>query len=896
MPTRKLLALTIFLSSSLSAAYAQKMYWTDTFRGVIERANLDGTDREVIVAIPESGPRGITLDLDGGKVYWTDSFLDRIQRANLDGTGVQDLITTGLDEPRGIALDLGQGKMYWTDRGTDSIHRANLNGSARENLIVSGLNDPFQIVLDLSGGKMYWADGTPGNRILRANLDGSDVETILSGLVDPVGLGIDFDAGKMYWTEYSGRRIRRANLDGSDIEDVVTTPVYEPLGLFLDPTADIIYWTDTGSNKIQRGKLDGSEVYDLVVVNLDNPREITADLRCPAGGEDCQPNSIPDDCDLIRAFSKDCNANGVPDECDIAEGVSQDCDGNGNGVPDECEPDCNDNGIADSCDIAVTASDDCNVNEVPDECEPDCNDNDITDECDIADATSADCNRNGVPDECDLAGATSHDCNFNNIPDECEDDCNFNGFDDACDLANGTSEDCNDNNIPDECERDCNSNDVADSCDIGSGAADDCNANGVPDECETDCDNNGIADECDRSAGRTLPCGILELVPSGSTGPYEVRGQELVIPQGGVQVEFEFLVSNWGATPGGPVLGGFQGVFLTDSLRGSDTAISSTYGPDLELPVYVQCEEDADCPPSSPPPVTQTDGCGTLGDGLCDDYLAGFMAVRVCLNDMTTPCWTNADCPAGVACVEDPRFVFSDRERILIVVIPGEDYTRTVEWWGVTLYPEEDDGDTRYYAGTLRIIVPESASGSYTLRLNTDPLYAILNASNGVSLPVAVIHGRLTIAGACCFPDGSCMSMGESECADAGGSYAPGGCEGDADGDGVVDACDPCPYDDPDDSDGDGVCDSDDGCPDDPTKIDPGICGCGIDDNVDTDGDSTPDCVDQCPGIDDATFAPCDAEAIPTVSTWGLVIVALLLLIVAKVCLSRPAPMRDQRM
>ncbi len=35
-------------------------------------------------------------------------------------------------------------------------------------------------------------------------------------------------------------------------------------------------------------------------------------------------------------------------------------------------------------------------------------------------------------------------------------------------------------------------------------------------------------------------------------------------------------------------------------------------------------------------------------------------------------------------------------------------------------------------------------------------------------------------------------------------------------------------------------------CPDDPNKVDPGECGCGISD-VDTDNDGTPDCIDSCP-------------------------------------------------
>ncbi|MEW6080098.1 MAG: DUF1566 domain-containing protein, partial [Thermodesulfobacteriota bacterium] len=48
------------------------------------------------------------------------------------------------------------------------------------------------------------------------------------------------------------------------------------------------------------------------------------------------------------------------------------------------------------------------------------------------------------------------------------------------------------------------------------------------------------------------------------------------------------------------------------------------------------------------------------------------------------------------------------------------------------------------------------------------------------------------------------------------------------------------------DSDSDGTLDCNDGCPDDPSKIDPGLCGCGIAD-TDSDGDASPDCNDGCP-------------------------------------------------
>ena len=58
------------------------------------------------------------------------------------------------------------------------------------------------------------------------------------------------------------------------------------------------------------------------------------------------------------------------------------------------------------------------------------------------------------------------------------------------------------------------------------------------------------------------------------------------------------------------------------------------------------------------------------------------------------------------------------------------------------------------------------------------------------------------------------------------------------------------------DSDGDGTPDPFDGCPEDPQKITPGDCGCGLPD-VDTDGDGTADCVDDCP-TDPTKTAPGD--------------------------------------
>ncbi len=138
--------------------------------------------------------------------------------------------------------------------------------------------------------------------------------------------------------------------------------------------------------------------------------------------------------------------------------------------------------------------------------------------------------------------------------------------------------------------------------------------------------------------------------------------------------------------------------------------------------------------------------------------------------------------------------------------------------------------------------------------------------------------------------DGSCEVLLEIDCEAAGGTYVGGFCGDDTDNDGKVDVCDPCPNDNPDDSDGDGVCDSDDGCPFDPNKTEPGLCGCGVDDHADSDADGIPDCDDQCPGLDDPTFAPDCIATIPTISSWGVIILTLLLLAGGKI--TRPTPDR----
>ena len=140
---------------------AGKMYWTNQTLDRIQRANLDGSDIEDVTD-DVGAPYEVALDVAAGKMYWTD--LNRgIQRANLDGSGAELLVAMGIYDPRGIAVDGSGGAIYAVDAypneaKPNEIRRFNLDGTSGEVLALLGMRGALAIALDVAGGKIYWTD------------------------------------------------------------------------------------------------------------------------------------------------------------------------------------------------------------------------------------------------------------------------------------------------------------------------------------------------------------------------------------------------------------------------------------------------------------------------------------------------------------------------------------------------------------------------------------------------------------------------------------------------------------------------------------------------------------------------------------------------------------------
>jgi hypothetical protein len=158
--------------------------------GSIERADLDGQNRTIIV--PQGGtftPKQLYLDKKN-QLYWSDREGMRVMRSNLNGSKIETLMQTGQgDSDRrdatkwcvGITVDVERKQIYWTQKGPDKAGKGRIfrtsteipNGQTAANrtdigVLFDDLPEPIDLDLDLNNRMMYWTDrGDPprGNTV-----------------------------------------------------------------------------------------------------------------------------------------------------------------------------------------------------------------------------------------------------------------------------------------------------------------------------------------------------------------------------------------------------------------------------------------------------------------------------------------------------------------------------------------------------------------------------------------------------------------------------------------------------------------------------------------------------------------------------------------------------------
>ena len=230
---------------------------------------------------------------------------------------------------------------------------------------------------------------------------------------------------------------------------------------------------------------------------------------------------------------------------------------------------------------------------------------------------------------------------------------------------------------------------------------------------------------------------VLGYTGSGANCPDEPTHIQLLAGYEYV-VEFELRMSGWAAATETPTLSTYQ--VAVDSTGYGD--LYPYFGPhgllDGKFTGLKKCHEYADGGY-----VACRDYCEVWGPG-----------------DPSCPGEANPGCDS---CLENPRFVFG---YILSTNGPGTwdpNYA-----WGATVDAwrcKADDGCPSWYGGTLKLVAPDTARGTYMFGFDPNPGTTFMNNCGGYPIEGLVLtEGGVALTGACCMPEGSCELQSEDEC------------------------------------------------------------------------------------------------------------------------------------
>ncbi|XP_063705428.1 low-density lipoprotein receptor-related protein 4 [Culicoides brevitarsis] len=345
----------------------RKIYWADSGRKSIEVSELDGTNRAVLLYENIDSVRGLAIDYEFGYLFFADWGANpRIERADMDGENRQKIVTADLQWPNCLSVDRIEKRLYWTDAKMNHIMSCDFEGDKRRT-IVKNLEHPYGISVgsrqifftdwktaalhyidktqenakvqtitkELEGlmdvkvieadepkftdictsrkqinggcshlclrkpnsysckcptgirfkeGSMHECEDLPKSYLLvalrsgigRISLDTPerfDVVLPIDGVHGAVVLDFHYRKSLIFYADVNIDAIRSVNmLDNRETKPLITTGLNTPNGLAVDWIADNIYFSDSAHKVIEVARLDGSSRKTLLKENIHDPR------------------------------------------------------------------------------------------------------------------------------------------------------------------------------------------------------------------------------------------------------------------------------------------------------------------------------------------------------------------------------------------------------------------------------------------------------------------------------------------------------------------------------------------------------------------------------------------------------------------------------------------------
>ncbi|XP_070534296.1 low-density lipoprotein receptor-related protein 2-like isoform X2 [Ptychodera flava] len=177
---------------------------------------------------------GVSVDSLSGNVYWTDSSRGTIEVAKLDGS-MRLVLLSGLSDPGPIEVDAVAGYMYWAD-GVDSvIYRAYCDGQSKEVYEDQSIGWISGMAIDHVGKMLFWSDWTEEHIVVKDMQSGA-VSTVLSSLKGVNDLAVD--TSYVYYIDFdiniSAHSLFRATRDGQSQVKIGPQDYSYPSGVFVE--------------------------------------------------------------------------------------------------------------------------------------------------------------------------------------------------------------------------------------------------------------------------------------------------------------------------------------------------------------------------------------------------------------------------------------------------------------------------------------------------------------------------------------------------------------------------------------------------------------------------------------------------------------------------------------
>ncbi|EDW92844.1 protein cueball [Drosophila yakuba] len=142
------------------------LFWSDTEQRKIFFASIHGSATpKVLVDLSAEGgrPDGVAVDVCRRKLYWTNSNVTHptVERIDLDGSNRTVIVNSDIDMPRGIVVDQLSDRLFWIDdlKGVFfSVESSKLDGSDRQVVLKDKHHEPLNLAV--TNDAIYWTDRT----------------------------------------------------------------------------------------------------------------------------------------------------------------------------------------------------------------------------------------------------------------------------------------------------------------------------------------------------------------------------------------------------------------------------------------------------------------------------------------------------------------------------------------------------------------------------------------------------------------------------------------------------------------------------------------------------------------------------------------------------------------